>query len=183
MIPLDQFIEPIKVADEPIGNGYEAYKMDSSNEDNDMRKMVDLGTCHCCDYFLPGDNSIILLEETQLLKKVEEIRDKYRYLNDQDKDKAVNDRIRERMQLKAYGAMLVLCRLMAKCSSARKLIQSKKYHFWLVASSINSDEEKRFFDHLKDSLRGTLTQVLGKTLLDDVDVLSSETLKTRLSGR
>ena len=180
MTSLNTFIEPIKIADNPIGDEYQAYKMDSSEKSNNMRRMVELGTCHCCDYFLPDNDKIILLEETQLLKKVEGIRKEYHYLNGTDMDKAVNDRIRDRMQLKAYGTMLVLCRLMAKFSSAKTLIQDKKYHFWLVVSSINSEDERRYFDNLKDSLRGTLKQVLGAKLLDDVDVLSSDTLEDKL---
>ena len=183
MTSLDQFLEPIQVAGNPIGGGHTAYKMDGTGKNNNMRKMVDLGTCHCCDYFLSEDDSIILIEETRLLEKVKNIREKYDYLNDKDKEKIVNHRIRDRMQLKAYGAMLILCRLAAKCASAKQLIQNKKCHFWLVASSIDSEDEKRFFDNLKDSLRGKLTQVLGRTLLDDVDVLSSETLEKRLSEK
>ncbi len=182
MTSLDQFLEPIKVADESIGDKYKAYKMDSTAEKNNMREMVDLGTCHCCDYFLPENDSIILIEETRLLKRVEKIRQEYDYLNDRDKDDVVNNRIREKMQLKAYGAMLVLCRLASKFSNAKNIIQNKKYHFWLIVSSINSEDEKRFFDNLKDSLRGQLAQVLGRVLLDDVDVLSSDLLKKKLSG-
>ena len=133
MNSLDKFLEPIKVAGKSMGNKYKAYKMDSNVANNNMRKMVGLGTCHCCDYFLPNDNSITLIEETQLLKTVEDIREEYDYLNDKDKKDVVNVRIREEIQLKAYGAMLVLCRLAAKCANAKQLFRDKKYHFWLVA--------------------------------------------------
>ena len=183
MNSLDKFLEPIKVAGKSIGNKYKAYKMDSTVANNNMRKMVGLGTCHCCDYFRLNDNSITLIEETQLLKTVEDIREEYDYLNDKDKKDVVNVRIREEIQLKAYGAMLVLCRLAAKCASVKQLFQDKKYHFWLVASSINLAEEKRYFDNLKDTLLTDLKSVLGKTLLDDVVVLSSDTLKDKLSGK
>ncbi len=183
MTSLDRFIKPIKIAGHPISGGHKAYIMDSTAKSSDMRKLVDLGTCHCCDYFLPKNDLILLIEETRLLKKVEGIRKKYDCLGSKDKDKAVNNRIQERMQLKAYGAMLVLCRLVAKFSSAKPLIQNKKYHFWLVASSISSEEEKRYFDNIKDSLREKLTQVLGKNLLDDVDVMSSKYLEARLSNK
>ncbi len=177
---LEQFSEPIKIAGKSIGDKYRAYKMDSTYYSKDMRKTVGLGTCHCCDYFLPKDGSVILIEETRLLKRVNNIRKKYSYLNDKDKDDAVRNCILTRMQLKAYGAMLVLCRLAIKYSSAKDLVQDKKYHFWLVVSSIESEEEKRYFDNLKDSLRGKLKDVLGTKLLDGVDVLSSEYLKDRL---
>ena len=180
---LDKFLEPIKVAGNSIGNKYKAYKMDNTDAGKDMRKVVGLGECHCCDYFLPKDKSITLIEETRLLEKMKNIKKKYDYLNDKDKDKVANNRIRERMQLKAYGAMLVLCRLTAKCTEVKQLFQDKKYNFWLVASNIKSEDDKIFFDNLKDDLRQRLKQVLGKTLLDDVDVLSSDTLQDRLSGK
>ena len=154
MNSLDKFLEPIKVAGKSIGNKYKAYKMDSTDAGKDMRKVVGLGECHCCDYFLQEGDSITLIEETQLLEKMENIKKKYDYLNDEDKDKVANNRIRERMQLKAYGAMLVLCRLAAKCDSVEQLIQGKKYHFWLVVSSINLADDKIFFDNLKDTVCG-----------------------------
>ena len=181
MNSLEQFCEPIKVADDPIGNEYKAYKMDSSDKKNDMRAMVGLGTCHCCDYFKLKDDSIIFIEETRLLKKVNNIRKEYDYLKDEDKDKIVNNLIPARMQLKTYGAMLLLCRLAGKYSDVKDSIKNKKYRFWLIASSISSDEEKKFFDSLKDSLRGVLTGVIGKALLDDVEVFSSDILKKKLS--
>ncbi len=179
---LDQFIEPIKVAGKLVGKKYKAYKMDSNGKNNNMRKMVGLGTCHCCDYFLPRSGSIILIEETRLLEKVKKIRKKYNYLKDGDKDDIVNNLIRDRMQLKAYGSMLILCRLASNCSDIKKLIQNNKCCFWFVASSINSEDEKRFFDNLKDSLRRGITQVLGKISVDDVDVMSSDILKKRISN-
>ena len=179
MSSLDQFAEPITVADASIGAEYKAYKMDSSIEGQDMRKTVDLGTCHCCDYFLAKDRSIIFIEETRLLERVRAIREKYNYLNDKDKDEIVNARLRERLQLKAYGSMLVLCRLTAKCPDAETLVKNKKYHFWLVAGSMDSADDKKYFDNLRDSLRGDLMQVLGKTLFDSVDVILPETLKER----
>jgi len=157
--------------------------MDSTVEESDMRKAVGLGTCQCCDYFLPRNESIILIEETQLSKKVETIRKEYAYLEDEEKiKKIVNDKIRDRLQLKAYGAMLVLCRLSKKYPSAGELIEGKTYQFWLVASKIDTPDEKRYFDNQKDTLKGDLSATIGKILLEDVRVWSSEDLKTRLSN-
>lgn len=181
MTSLDKFYMPIEIAGSAIEGEHKAYKMDSTDTNHDMRKMVGLGTCHCCDYFLPAEDSITLIEETRLLEKMENVREKYNYLNDEDRDKAVNDSIRKRMQLKAYGTMLILCRLAVKCSSAKDLIQNKKYHFWLVVSNITSADEQIYFDNTKDTLRGDLKQVLGKGLLDEVEVISSDDLKNKLS--
>jgi len=179
---LDQFKKPIEIAREVIGEEYTAYKMDSTVEESDMRKAVGLGTCQCCDYFLPGNESVILIEETQLSKKVETIREEYAYLENEKKiNKIVNDKIRDRLQLKAYGAMLVLCRLSKIYPGARELIEGKTYQFWLVASKIDTPGEKRYFDNQKDTLKWDLSGTIGKILLEDVRIWSSEDLKIWLS--
>jgi len=175
MKSLEQFMETIKVADESIGDEYTAYKMDST--DNDMRKMAKLGTCHCCDYFLLKKDFIILIEETRLLETVENIRSKYSYLEKKHRDEFVNVCIRQEMELKVYGAMLVLFRL----SEHHLKIQKKKYHLWLVASKIENPEEKILFDNLKDALRTVLRGNLSKTVLDNVHVFSSDKLRDKLS--
>ena len=182
---LEQFLGVIKVAEQPLSTGSTAYYMDGgkgTSKKLDLRKHVGLGECHCCDYFLPGEKFVTLIEETQLLKTEQTIREEYEHLNETEKTKRVNKHIQNKMQLKAYGAMLVLCRLAMKCASARDLLHGRKYQFWLVVSSIDTQGEARYFDSMKDDLRGALTQVLSKELLGDVDVLSAETLAKRLSG-
>ena len=180
MNSLERFIEPIKVAEKPIGDEYTAYKMDSTIENKNMRKAVGLGTCHCCDYFQLKNDTVILIEETQLAKRIKNIKEQYDYLNEKDTTDIVNSSIQKRMQLKAYGSMLVLCRLAKQFSNEKSLIGIKKYQFWLVASSINSGDDKMYFDNQQDTLRGKLRAVLGTILLDDVKVFSSENLKKEL---
>lgn len=180
MTSLNRFLERITADGKPIGE-YQAYKMDSTNQNLDMRKSVGLGTCHCCDYFLVRDDFIVFIEETRLFDRVRRIKEDYHYLKGQPQRDIINDRIRERMQLKAYGSMLVLCRLAEKCVTAKNLIQDKKFHFWVVVSNINLTKDETQFDYLKDSLRGKLKSLLGGKLLDDVNVLSPEMLKKKLS--
>ncbi|MDA8006900.1 MAG: hypothetical protein MPJ81_01670 [Gammaproteobacteria bacterium] len=183
MTSLDQFIEPIKVAGKPVDGDHTAYKMDDTTENRDMRIAAGLGTCHCCDYFLPRDDSIVLIEETCLLGSVRDIREEYKYLKKEHLDVHVDKLIRNEMQLKAYGAMLVVCRLAKICAAAKNILRDKKkYEFWLVASITDSSEEKRLFDNLKDSLRNMLRDVLGKELLDNVEVIPSGSLGAQLSG-
>lgn len=181
MTALEQFLEPIKIAGEPLGNEFKAYKMDSNDEKNNMRKTAGLGTCHCCDYFLPQNNAVVLIEDTRLLEKAKDIEEKYDYLNDDHKAKAINKAIVDRMQLKVYGSMLVLCRLAETCTSTKKSIQQKKYHFLMVAGKIETTEDKKYFEHLKATLRTNLLGVLGKKMLSDVSVCLPEDMKTTLA--
>ena len=63
-MPLSQFAEPIESA-----GGFKAYRMDSTEEESDMRRAAGLGMCECCDYVtVSKDNqSVVFIEETDLL--------------------------------------------------------------------------------------------------------------------
>lgn len=181
---LERFKKPIEVAHEVIDEKYIAYKMDMTDNEKDARKTVDmrkaavLGTCQCCDCFLSTDESVILIEETQLSKTVEEIRKASFRLDDKDEiDKTINREIIKELQLKTYGAMLVLCRLAATCTSVRELVEGKKYQFWLVASKVDTTDEKRYFEYQKSKLKKGLRDVIGRISLKDVKVWSVDDLK------
>lgn len=189
---LEQFRVPIQAAGKVIDAAYTAYKMDGDEGggEKDMRKAAGLGACHCCDYFLLDDESVILIEETQLSKTVAQIKEKYAYLNEKDQKEIINNKITEEIQLKVYGAMLVLSRIMEKCGSAKELMQGKKTKFWLVASRADapaeeklSDEEDRalFLDNRDSDLKDRLSGAIGGTLLVKVSVLSVNTLETWLA--
>jgi len=163
---LDKFKKPIEIARKVIDEKYTAYKMDSNARGSNMRKTVGLGTCHCCDYFLLEDQSVVLIEETQLPKTKEE---------------SENAVIKSEMQLKAYGSMLILCRLSMICDSAKKLVRDKKCKFWVIDSNADKLSDERYYDTQRKPLNQALTQVVGNVLLDDVKVLSAEAFKTWLS--
>ncbi len=183
MNSLNQFLEVIEVAKKPIKSKHKAYKMDSTDKNKHMRNIVGLGSCHCCDYFLPEGDAIILIEETQIIGTVRSIKKKYSYLGKNDMKNFIYEKLNEENQLKAYGSTLVLGRLAAKFGGVKNIIENKKIHFWLVASNISSSAEKRYFAYLKNSLRKVLTQVLGNILLDDVKVFSSQKLINELSQK
>lgn len=178
---LEQFKEPITVAGEVVDEKFTAYRMD--NQDNDMRTVAKLGACHCCDYFLPVNGTVVLIEETRLPETVQTIRAEFSYLDDDEKiAEIVNDKIKDENQLKAYGAMLVLSRLAADCADANELIHGNRFEFWLVAGRIDTPDKKMYFDSQRDGLEKRLADSIGGTLKVKVDVLSADDLKTRLSG-
>lgn len=160
---LDKFKKPIEVAKKVVNKKYTAYKMDSTDKASDMRKTVGLGTCQCCDYFLSENQFIILIEETKLPKEI-------------DKE------IKTEMQLKAYGSMLVLCRLSMECASAKELVRNKKYKFWVVDSNTDKLSDERYTDVQSNPLKQALTRVIGRKLLCNVEVLSAEAFKVWLSN-
>ena len=180
MTCFDQFLEPIEIAGQRMDKRWKAYKMDGENPG--MRPFVGLGSCNCCDYFLIHENAIILVEETQLSESIQSCMDKYDYLEKTDKKEFALKKMREEIRLKAYGSMLVLCRLTEKCPDARNLFQNKKYHFWLVASSARDGDEK-FFDTLRGTVLSMLRGVLSREIVDTFEILSPKNLKVKLSRK
>ena len=81
-MPLSQFAEPI----ESVGGVFKAYRMDSTKKGFSMRDDAGLGTCECCDYVtVSKDNqSVVLIEETDLEGTIIGFKEKYDYLNDDD---------------------------------------------------------------------------------------------------
>lgn len=182
MSALDRFREKREVSS---GKGFEAFRMDNTQKSEaipDMRTYVGLGSCDCCDYFLIHGNKLVLIEETRLADTIKGLGKKYSYLAENHKQKFIIESIRQENYLKVYGALLVLCRLAAKCREASSLMKNKNHIFCLVAKRVDTDEARRLFDHLKDSLKLQLQSVLTPAVLGDVDVIPSlEILVDRLS--
>ncbi len=187
MIALEKFLEPIEIAGKPFNKKIKAYRMDGTSPKLDMRKYVGLGSCNCCDYFMPyNDDSVLLIEETKLMGQIEDLKNEYCYLEKDDQTEFINNCIRDENKLKVYGAMLVLCRLAAVCKNAKDLLQTKssklkKCKFWFVASGMETEETTRLFDHLKDRLHNDLRSVLTGKILDDVEIMPSDVFVTKLS--
>ncbi len=181
MTTLEQFLEPIEFAGESLGDKHRAYRMDGNRPKPDMRRDAGLGTCNCCDYFMfAKDDIVVLIEETQLMRTIERLKSKYRYLQSSHQTEFVYNYIREENKLKVYGSMLVLCRLAAACKNTNHLLRTKKYKFWLVASGMNEPEHTRVFDNLKDRLFQDLRSVLTGKVMDDVEIIPSDRFASKL---
>ena len=113
----------------------------------DMRKTVGLGTCNCCDYLTIKDDTVVLIEETQLMEMIKNLKSEYQYLSEDDKSKFVDKCILQENKLKVYGSMLVLCRLDTACNDA-KILRKKRYDFWLVISGPYKKQDYRLFSLL-----------------------------------
>jgi len=146
-----------------------------------MRRDAGLGTCNCCDYFIMGDGTTILIEETRLTDRFRNLNEEYHYLSDPDRREFVHKHLRNENRLKVYGSMLVLCRLAAACDDAQTLLVGRKYDFWLVASGMYETEDMRFFDSMRDELFGELRGVLTGNIVSDVKIIPSAELVTKLS--
>ena len=126
-------------------------------------------------------NIVVLIEETQLMRTIERLKGEYHYLQSDHHTEFVNKYIRQENKLKVYGSMLVLCRLATVCKNANQLLRTKKYRFWLVASGMNEPEDTRIFDNLKDRLFNELRSVLTGTVMDNVEIIPSNRLESKLA--
>lgn len=173
----EEFLEGITVAGEPLEPKRQAYRMDGDPPDPEMRRMAGLGACNCCDYFAFGSsNKVILIEETRLAKQIEDLMERFSYLSSTDQKDHVTKLILQENRLKAYGSLLVLCRLFCnKENGAAPISLETKYSYWLVASSAGPTDEVITLDHLKDRLVDQLRSVLG-AVVDTVDVVPAERL-------
>ena len=180
MSDIDRFFQVIEIADDPISGGYEAYKMDEMHDKFGMKRFVGLKECNSSDYFLPYKNSIVLIEETRLSESIEVFKEEYDYLELENKIDFAIKQTRNEMRLKVYGSMLILCRLTIKSDYARKMFQGKRFAFWLVSSNLTI-EDARAFDNIHDDLLSALHGSIGDEIIEDVQVISSDVLVTRLS--
>lgn len=179
MTALDEFWEPIEIAGSPLANHW-AYRMDDGPGKPDMREHAGLGPCNCCDYFVTDSDSIILIEETKLLESIEGWQREVPYLNETDQKKFVGEKVKTENRLKVYGALLVLSRLTNKYDDIRNLIGEKKYSFWIVVSGLSTDDDKRYFDNVKDHLTKELRGTLSPAVIDKVKVFPSNLLEGEL---
>lgn len=182
MIALEKFLEPIKLANTPLSEPPRAYRMDGNAPQPDMRKDAGLGSCNCCDYFMPwNDDSVLLIEETQLIQQMKDLKREYRYLKSAHQKHFIDKYIKQENRVKAYGSMLILCRLAAVCRDAKNLLGTKKYKFWIVDSGVYSTKDAKLFRNLKQLLFHGLKDVLSDKIVDDVKILPSNTFVTKLS--
>lgn len=179
----EEFLEGITVAGKPLEPERQTYRMDGVPPDPHMRRKAGLGACNCCDYFVFGSgNSVILIEETRLAEQVKHLMEEFSYLNSIDQKKHVIKFIQEENRLKAYGSLLVLCRLFCKKENgAAPISLETKYSFWLVASSAGPSDDVITLDHLKDRLVDQLRSVLG-AVVDAVEVVPAERLADKLES-
>lgn len=180
MTTLADFLEPITVAGKPLAEGCKGYRMDGTSPRPDMRKTVGLGTCNCCDYLAIKDDTVVLIEETQLMEMVKNLKSEYQYLSEDDKNKFVDKCILQENKLKVYGSMLVLCRLDAVYNDA-KILRKKRYDFWLVVSDQYKKKNSRLFSNLKNRLLGYLRSSLGKMMIA-VEVIPADELAAKLAA-
>ena len=180
MIHLAQYLENIDVD----GVSYQAYRMDGTAVNRQMRIDAGLGTCSCCDYFILDNDSVVLIEVTQLNQTITKLKKKYSYLNDLHRKKIITKLIKQENRIKVYGSILVIYQLTSMCSDLANLLQNKSYKFWLVMTGkgkVNS-EDYLFYEGLHANLKPALQGQLSPKLMKDVKIVPSQELPNILTN-
>ena len=179
MSKLNKYITPITIAGVCLGESYQAFKMDSTESQSNLRKDVGLGTCNCCDYFHILDGKIQLIEDTDLIWTYFELKKSYNKLPSDQLEKLIDKLIHAENRSKVYGSMLVLCRLAAKYECVASLLNDKQFVFFLVVSKVE-DEDTKFFEYLANNFLLDLKSMLSRELVSEVHILSPDKLKEKL---
>ena len=167
----------IKINQVPLEGNYVAYKMDDTHTESNMRKDAGLGTCHCCDYFLLGEDTNYLLENTALYNSIHDQNEIYRELDVDTRTKLVQKILLQENYLKVYGSLLTLCRL----SNKQGMLPLDRYIFWFVIDDkAGAKSNHRFLDNFRNKFFGDLRSLLASTVVKDVQFVPADELPEKL---
>ena len=158
---LQVFLEPVSVeviGNKPLpikswGKGYraDAKRLLPDGQEIDLKEFAGFGASKICDHFRPGNGVMHVIENSNLTARVQTLRNLH-------KEKTVQELLRQRYRLKAYGSMLILHRLFLGASSgsdAPQELLNMPCKFWLVVNDIPS-KDIQAFSWLNSSLNGGL---------------------------
>ena len=174
---ISRFWEQVQLSGQPALKNCHAYRMDGNPH---MGTVLNMGTCSCCDYFtLYKLNKILLVEDGQIGRKIKDLRNKYNFRKNDDRDNFVREEIAKEHILKAYGSLLVLCRLSLLNQAGRNLIGNKRYEFWIVSTDTDQPGHALPFSHLKNFIKNRLKSVFSSSLVGDVHLLTFQDFKDK----
>ena len=175
-------MEPVEANRARVQPGCNAYRMDGGSPD--MRIVAGLGTCNCCDYVtFDGTGRMVLIEETQLLRQIDNLRRECRdsSLSPDEVTKRILRGVKHENRLKVYGSLLVLCRLARRLTDEAEIqALAGQTDFWLVVSDTLSGDQARALDYIRGALLGDLRSVLAGAVVGDVQIVMASELGRRL---
>lgn len=149
----------------------EAYGIDKCLDNGvSLKNQLMMDSFHCCDYIFVAEETIFLLEDSNLKAKKNDLQTNCLCLvNDEAiKEKLLRKIIKNEQILKAYAGLLLLCRLTSQSKEAMDLMKGKEKHFWVIINDDGPSDPKGF-----DYLREEISRIL-KPLISTVAVLDPE---------
>ena len=168
----EKYLEPIRLSGDSSPLLYQAYRLDGTHPGPDLRRDASVGSCNCCDYFFFSSyGSLILVEDTQLIAYANEMEQKFNYLNVSDKNSYISKLICQENTLKVYGSLFLLYRFIVRSSEAKSMPEINSIQFWFVISD-SARRDSRVLNKYDNSLKQELSGKLGKTIVNDVVVMT-----------
>lgn len=190
------FLRPLEVErlkGKPYKLSVQAYAVDKPCGEDQvaLKDQFEMGHFHSCDYIFAKEDKdkVLLIEDSNLGKAKKDLQNEYiRFMQNNCTGKIILDKqakeelsekiikeIRDENRLKAYASLLLLCHLISKDAYAKKLIEGKEVHFWvIVTDGIASDFEA--FADIGSRLGGCL-----KPLVSGVAFLPLKEAEQKLS--
>ena len=145
-----------------------AYGVDKSqpgeSRNHTLRNKLKMGSSYCCDYIVPEDSRVILVEDSNLKIKKEN-------------GCSMQD-IEEEQSKKASSSLILLNCLIQKCKKAKDLMEDKEVSFWLIINDLCiKDAGAAIFI---DAIKRPLVDLLEPKIL--VEVLPLKQAKTKFES-
>ncbi|MDE0159456.1 MAG: hypothetical protein OXI02_07720 [Candidatus Dadabacteria bacterium] len=163
MKSLEDFAMPLEIQKlvegefKPCKFPTKAYGVDKSlpEDGKDLKGQYGMDSTHSCDYMLINDSNVLLLEDSNIRKKKEDLEEEY--------SEELSIRIIGKEQLlKAYASLLLLCRISSSDRTTRRLIKGKTVSFCVVCSDVERKDFRvlwRIEGYLKEPLRNLVSEV------------------------
>ena len=168
MRPLQDFLKPVEVEGVEKPFPVQAYAVDKPCGNNGTRLMdqFGMGSSHCCDYIYVNNSEVLLLEDSNLKAKKDQLKNECfcSVQDEQTKEKLSRKRIREEYVLKAYASLLLLCRLISKDKDARQLMENKEVRFCVIINDSHASDS-RAFQNLGNSISGSLGSLVSRVFV------------------
>jgi len=138
----------------------QAYAVDKpcGEENLSLQSQFKMDSFHCCDYIYPTSDSILFIEDTNLMAKKNE------YKKQETPESAISKLIRYELLLKAYGSLLIFHHLLIQFEDAEHLRDDKKLSFWVIATDADISEA-RTFDSIRDQMKSTLNPLVSEVCI------------------
>ncbi len=156
----------------PVEAAYAVDKpVDDCKEGPVLRKELKMDNCHCCDYIVPKENKVLLLEDSNLKEKKKQLEYEWlcfrEFMGEEEIRNLFSKKLQEKILkiikneqlLKAYASLLLLCRLISQNIEAEELMKNKKIWFVVIINDIsdNPERELRAFQNLGSRIRSSLS--------------------------
>lgn len=163
--------------------GIKAYAMDRILEEDHLyiKKQLKMDNFHCCDYIYPTQESILFIEDTNLIATQDDWKEQF----DSESlipgpvfqfiSQLISESTRDELLLKAYGTLLIFDRLLVQCEDAKNRMGDKKLSFWVIANDADTSEARALADlqgRIQSTLRALVPEVAIYPLKEAQEKLS-----------